>query len=107
MARTARCLRPPSARRRPSCATSRGPSSRNSIPTRAVGCGDRTTEEAAGPGTLQRRRSETAAVRLGIPRNVWAMGWTSLVNDAASELLYPVLPLFLVSTLGAPVAAVG
>jgi MFS family permease len=35
------------------------------------------------------------------------MGWTSLVNDAASELLYPVLPLFLVTTLHAPVAAVG
>ena len=35
------------------------------------------------------------------------MGWTSLVNDAASELLYPVLPLFLVVTLHAPAAAVG
>ena len=42
-----------------------------------------------------------------LPANVWAMGWTSLVNDAASELLYPVLPLFLVVTLGAPAAAVG
>ena len=45
--------------------------------------------------------------RWKIPRNVRAMGWTSLVNDAASELLYPVLPLFLVTTLHAPVAAVG
>jgi MFS family permease len=35
------------------------------------------------------------------------MGWTSLVNDAASELLYPVLPLYLVVTLHAPAAAVG
>ncbi|HEY1357178.1 MAG TPA: MFS transporter [Thermoleophilaceae bacterium] len=35
------------------------------------------------------------------------MGWTSLVNDAASELLYPVLPLYLVITLHAPAAAVG
>lgn len=35
------------------------------------------------------------------------MGWTSLLNDAASELLYPVLPLFLTVTLGAPAAAVG
>ena len=35
------------------------------------------------------------------------MGWTSLVNDAASELLYPVLPLFLTVTLGAPAAVVG
>jgi MFS family permease len=48
-----------------------------------------------------------APPRFGMPRNVWAMGWTSLVNDAASELLYPVLPLYLVVTLGAPAAAVG
>ncbi len=46
-------------------------------------------------------------MRLGINRNVWAMGWTSLLNDASSELLYPVLPLFLTVTLGAPAAAVG
>ena len=46
-------------------------------------------------------------VRLGITRNVWAMGWTSLLNDASSELLYPVLPLFLTITLGAPASAVG
>ena len=45
--------------------------------------------------------------RARIPRNVRAMGWTSLVNDAASELLYPVLPLYLVVTLHAPAAAVG
>jgi MFS family permease len=50
-----------------------------------------------GPGKGRRR----------IPRNVRAMGWTSLVNDAASELLYPVLPLYLVVTLHAPAAAVG
>ncbi|MDX6593782.1 MAG: hypothetical protein QOJ13_2978 [Gaiellales bacterium] len=46
-------------------------------------------------------------MRSGINRNVWAMGWTSLLNDASSELLYPVLPLFLTVTLGAPPAAVG
>jgi MFS family permease len=46
-------------------------------------------------------------MRLGMNRNVWAMGWASLANDAASELLYPVLPLFLTVTLGAPAAAVG
>src|SRR3954449_3939797 len=46
-------------------------------------------------------------MRLGMNRNVWAMGWASLANDAASELLYPVLPLFLTVTLGAPASAVG
>src|ERR671935_141562 len=45
--------------------------------------------------------------RLGLPRNVRALSWVSFANDAASELAYPVVPLFLTVTLGAPVAAVG
>jgi MFS family permease len=35
------------------------------------------------------------------------LGWVSFVTDAASEMLYPLIPLFLTVTLGAPVAAVG
>lgn len=35
------------------------------------------------------------------------LGWVSLLNDAATEMVYPVLPLFLVAGLGAPAAAVG
>ena len=31
----------------------------------------------------------------------------SFLQDAASELLYPILPIFLTTVLGAPVAAVG
>jgi len=38
---------------------------------------------------------------------VRALSWVSFANDAASELAYPVVPLFLTVTLGAPVAAVG
>src|SRR3954451_3260096 len=53
------------------------------------------------------RSLQLPPVRLGMTRNVWAMGWTSLLNDASSELLYPVLPLFLTITLGAPASAVG
>src|SRR5438046_10326613 len=45
--------------------------------------------------------------RRALPRNVLALGWVSFANDAASELAYPVVPLFLTVTLGAPVAAVG
>src|ERR671935_438078 len=45
--------------------------------------------------------------RLGLPRNVRALSWVSFANDAASELAYPVVPLFLTVTLGAPVAVVG
>lgn len=36
-----------------------------------------------------------------LPRNVWLLGWTSLLNDTASEMAAPLLPYFLVSTLGA------
>jgi MFS family permease len=35
------------------------------------------------------------------------MGLVSLLTDASSEMVYPVLPLFLTSVLGAPVAAIG
>jgi len=38
---------------------------------------------------------------------VRVLAWVSFFQDTASELLYPVLPLFLVGPLGAPVAVVG
>lgn len=43
----------------------------------------------------------------GVPRTVWALGFVSLFMDVSSELIQPVLPLFLVDSLGAGVAAVG
>ena len=42
-----------------------------------------------------------------IPRTVWALGWVSFCSDVASEMIYPLLPLFLTRTLGAPMKAVG
>jgi len=44
---------------------------------------------------------------LGFPRNVFALGWTSFLNDAASEMIYPLLPVFLTTTLGAGAAFLG
>jgi MFS family permease len=41
------------------------------------------------------------------PRNVTVMGIVSLLTDASSEMVYPVLPLFLANVLGAPVSAIG
>lgn len=38
---------------------------------------------------------------------VRALGLVSLLTDASSEAVYPVLPLFLTNVIGAPVAAVG
>jgi MFS family permease len=44
---------------------------------------------------------------LGISRNVFFMGIVSFFNDVASEMIFPILPIFLTSTLGAPIAIVG
>jgi MFS family permease len=40
-------------------------------------------------------------------RNVISLGWVSFCTDLASEMLYPVMPLFLVGTLGASPALLG
>jgi MFS family permease len=42
-----------------------------------------------------------------LPRNVFVISLVSLLNDASSEIIYPLLPLFLFSTLGATPAAIG
>jgi MFS family permease len=42
-----------------------------------------------------------------IPQNVILLGWVSLLNDAASEMLYPIMPLFLTAILGASPALLG
>ena len=45
--------------------------------------------------------------RLWLSRNLRVLSLVSLFQDTASELLYPILPIFLVGVLGAPVAVVG
>jgi hypothetical protein len=47
------------------------------------------------------------AWRRGLSRNVVILGVVSLLNDAASEMIYPLLPAFLTSVLGAGPAALG
>jgi MFS family permease len=42
-----------------------------------------------------------------LPRNVTAIGLVSLLNDASSEIIYPLLPLFLTAGLGASARAFG
>jgi len=44
---------------------------------------------------------------LGLSKNVWSLGWVSLFNDISSEMIYPLLPLFLTQVLGAGVVFVG
>ena len=42
-----------------------------------------------------------------VSRNLLTISWVSLLQDAASEMLYPVMPIFLNTVLGAPAAVVG
>jgi MFS family permease len=42
-----------------------------------------------------------------VPRTVWALGLVSLFMDTSSELVHSLMPVFLVSTLGASTAMVG
>lgn len=42
-----------------------------------------------------------------LPRNVFAIGLVSLLNDASSEIIYPLLPVFLAAILGASASAIG
>jgi MFS family permease len=42
-----------------------------------------------------------------IPKNVIWLGFVSLFNDISSEMIYPIIPIFLTSVLGAPVSVVG
>jgi MFS family permease len=59
------------------------------------------------PRRLGRLSTRIERARTSLPRNVRALSWVSFANDSASELAYPIIPLFLTVTLGAPVAAVG
>lgn len=42
-----------------------------------------------------------------IPRGVWVLGFVSLLMDVSSELIHSLLPLFMVTTLGATALEVG
>lgn len=44
---------------------------------------------------------------LSLPRTVWLIGLISFVNDSASEMLYPLMPLYLASVLMAGPKALG
>ncbi|HKG60323.1 MAG TPA: MFS transporter [Pyrinomonadaceae bacterium] len=56
-------------------------------------------DEKMLPGLWRRYR--------GLPRNVFAIGLVSLLNDASSEIIYPLLPIFLATSLGASARMIG
>ena len=40
-------------------------------------------------------------------RNIWLLGFTSFFQDMSSEMIFPILPIFLSSVLGANMAVIG
>ena len=55
--------------------------------------------------TLQEERARRSAS--GLPRPVWLLGWVSLLTDSGSEIIYPLLPIFLTQVLGATALSLG
>ena len=51
--------------------------------------------------------ADTRTDRWGLSRPVWMLGWVSLFTDTASEMVYPLLPLFLTRVLGAGAMSLG
>jgi MFS family permease len=58
------------------------------------------TLNTSGGGRLQ-------PARPALPRPVWLLGWVSFFTDMASEMIYPLLPLFLTRVLGASALSLG
>src|ERR1700732_5552069 len=42
-----------------------------------------------------------------IPRGIWALGFVSLLMDVSSEMIHALLPVYLVTALGASMVTVG
>ena len=42
-----------------------------------------------------------------LPVGIWALGFVSLFMDISSELIHSLLPIFMMTTLGASVIAIG
>lgn len=51
--------------------------------------------------------SPCPAIWKQIPKSVWALGFVSLLMDVSSEMIHSLLPLFMVTTLGASTLSIG
>jgi MFS family permease len=70
-----------------------------------AGGGGKLRHMSTGPVPPDRASGERRL--LGFPPNVFWLGATSLLNDVASEMIYPLLPAFLTGVLGAGTVFVG
>lgn len=60
-----------------------------------------------GPTGTTSEPSQHARGKHALPRNVKALGAVSLLADVSSEMIFPLLPLFLTTVLGASAAMLG
>jgi MFS family permease len=65
------------------------------------------SENQGAPAAPPHLKSQISNLKSSLPRTVIALGLVSLCNDASSEIIYPLLPLFITSTLGASLTFVG
>jgi MFS family permease len=47
------------------------------------------------------------AARAGLPRGIWVLGFVSMLMDVSSEMIHALLPVYLVTVLGASTLTVG
>lgn len=64
-------------------------------------------DDAAGEQQLDEGAPRLLSRYRRLPKNVIVIGLISLLNDASSEIIYPLLPLFLTLTLGASPKIIG
>jgi MFS family permease len=59
------------------------------------------------PHSAESNPDDASSSRQRLPRNVVLLGWASLLNDIASEMVFPLLPTFLITVLGGTKAHLG
>jgi MFS family permease len=64
-------------------------------------------DASISPGALDERTPGLFHRYRRLPRNVFIISLVSFLNDASSEIIYPLLPVFLSVTLGASPAVIG
>ena len=66
--------------------------------------------EKTGQTSQTMAESGDAMIRNGgpvLPRSIWALGMVSMFMDISSEMIHALLPVFLVTVLGASAVMVG
>jgi MFS family permease len=56
---------------------------------------------------MEPNSNQTISGWRALPKGVWALGFGSLLMDTSSELIHSLLPMFMVTTLGASMVTVG